>query len=408
MNFRTVITVWFKEMRDTVRDRRTLMSMVVLPLFLMPALIVGLGKFSEYQVNKLETRTVTVAFENAVAAPDLVSFLKTQDKISVIEVSGALADAVKADRVDAGIVVPDGYEQTLADRTPITLTLFTHSTNQNASVVPSRLDAAISAYNQTVLTQRFAVKKIDTSILVGVSLKTSDVATDQEKSGFGLGFILPLFIVMWAITGGQYTAIDASAGEKERKTIESLLLTPVKRITIVLGKFLAVASTAMISVVVSISSMYFTMKYSGSNIFTSGTIASGSSNSGVMAFSMSIGTIAVLIGVGLLLVLLFSAIMLSISIFAKSFKEAQSYISPAYLVIILPIVIFNTLPGLKTTLWMFTLPAINAILLFKEVLVGTFSTSHILVTVATLIVCSAVAIVVTTKMYERENVVLKS
>jgi len=405
MNFRAIITVWLKEMRDTVRDRRTLLSMVVLPLALMPALIVGLGKFGEYQVQKLEQQVVTVAFENAAAAPDFVTFMKSYDKVRVVEESGPLTEAVKADRVDAGLVIPDDFVQNLTSLTPVTVTFIRHSTNQNAAVAPSRIAAAVAAYNQQVLGERFVTQEIDPAVLTGVTVKEDDVATDQERGGFGLGYILPMFIVMWAITGGQYTAIDASAGEKERKTIESLLLTPVKRINIVIGKFLAVASTAMISVVASVSSMYVTLTYSGSNLFTSGTLTGTSSEA---VFSLNPGTLVTLIGISLLLVLLFSAVMLTISIFAKSFKEAQSYISPAYLVIILPIVIFNSLPGLKTTLWMFALPAVNAILLFKEVLVGTYSMGHIMLTIVSLVVYSAIAIVVTTKMYERENIVLKS
>src|SRR5690606_7638915 len=111
-----------------------------------------------------------------------------------------------------------------------------------------RVAAGISQYNSQLIQSRLMDQNVDPTVLIGATIEPVDVASSQEKSGFGLSFILPLFIVMWAITGGMYTAIDASAGEKERKTLEALLLTPASRLDIVLGKFLAVASVSLVSI----------------------------------------------------------------------------------------------------------------------------------------------------------------
>lgn len=215
---------------------------------------------------------------------------------------------------------------------------------------------------------------------------------------------------MWSVLGGQYTAIDASAGEKERKTLESLLLTPVKRLDIVFGKFLAVATAALTSVIVSLSSFYVALKFSGFGSIMSQSNQASSSvavPNGLISFSIDPQTMILMLGVSLLLVLMFSAVILSIAIFAKSFKEAQSYIGPSYLVIILPVVIMNMVPNLKPALWLFAAPAINAVFLFKEILVGVYDFSHILVTIASLVVYSIIAIFVAGRIYSKESILFK-
>ncbi|MBU0708683.1 hypothetical protein KJ596_02940, partial [Patescibacteria group bacterium] len=108
-----------------------------------------------------------------------------------------------------------------------------------------------------------------------------------------------------------------------------------------------------------------------------------------------------------LLVLTFSAVLLSLGIFARSFKEAQSYISPAYLVVILPVVFVNSLPSFKPTLWFFCLPAVNAVLLFKEILVGTYDLGHIVVTIVSLTIYMVITLFITGKIYSKETILFK-
>ena len=111
--------------------------------------------------------------------------------------------------------------------------------------------------------------------------------------------------------------------------------------------------------------------------------------------------------VSILLVLMFSALILSLGIFAKSYREAQSYISPAYIVVILPIVLVNSIPSFSPSNWFFAIPAINAVLLFKELLIGTYDLAHIGISIASLIVFSILAIFVATIIYSKENILFK-
>lgn len=407
MNFKQVWTVWLKEVKDTIRDRRTLMSMLILPIFLMPALIVGIGKFAQYQTNQAEQKPISVAFSNSEAAPELVSFFKNQDKINVVEVSGDLTTAIRDKKADAGLEIPVNFNFELARRVPVKINLIHTSTNGNDSLVLSRVTTAVASYNNSVLVKRFSQQKINPAILTGLSLNPQDTATEKERGGFFLGFLIPLLIVMWSIIGGQYTAIDVSAGEKERKTLEPLLMTPINRLSLVTGKFLSVATASLVSVLASLGSLYFAVNYFGL-ASTKGLNTGQSVSASSISISLDPQALIIILLVSVLLVLMFAAIILSLGIFAKSYREAQSYISPAYLVIILPIVLVNSLQGFVPGNWFFAIPAINAVLLFKELLLGVYSLPHIVITTVSLLVFSVLAILVATVIYSKENILFNN
>lgn len=409
---RQILTIWKKEINDTIRDRRTLMAMILIPLLMMPLLIVGMGKLIEYQIKKGTEQTVKIMIANKENSPLLFDLIKKQDKIEIIENEANYKEAVAEEKLDAAAVIPPNFENDLANLKPVKIKILIKSTNEKYGSALAKIEAAIKELNDKTLKDRFSAQKVNTAILSDISIEQEDTATQKERGGFGLGFILPIFIVIWAITGGQYTAIDVSAGEKERKTLEALLLTPVKRFTLVLGKFLAVATTALVSVIVSLGSLYFSIKFfgigpiSGSGKFQSANPASP--QGAIFDFSIDMQTLGLIFIVSLLLVFLFSALLLSISIFAKSFKEAQNYLGPLYLVIILPISLMNTMIGTEPDLWIFTLPAINAVALFKELLVGTYNYSHIIVTIASLSIFSLVALLAATRIYSKESVLFKN
>lgn len=396
-----IFTVWKKELKDTIRDRRTLMSMIVMPMVLMPALLLGMGKFTESQQRKIETQTVKVA-SSADSGPFL-DYLRSQEKIEVTIVG--LKDPAEVIKSGANIylVFPNYYREQLDSSKPVALEAYRDSTVVSSANGLARINAAIAGYNAQIVNQRIVDKGVDPAVLNGFNLVPKDTATEQQRGGFGLGLLLPLFIVMWSVIGGQYTAIDVSAGEKERKTLESLLLTPVRRLELVLGKFLAVSTAAIISVVISLSSFYAAIVFGYGRLLSA---SAGGSQGAAASFSIGFGTVFLLFIVSVLLVLMFSSILLSIGIFAKNFKEAQSYIGPAYLVIVLPITILNIMPNFKPAAWFFILPVANALALFKELLIGVTDWTHVSLTLASLILYSAGAIYATTRIYQQEKVLI--
>ncbi|MFA5135671.1 MAG: ABC transporter permease [Patescibacteria group bacterium] len=402
---RSIRTIWKKELKDTIRDRRTLMAMIVLPMLLMPAVIIGMGKLVELQAKQAEEKVVKVAVEQRESAPAFVELLGSQEKLELVEISKDIRQAVRDDEIEAGIIIPEGFSELVASQQPASLLVVGKSINTDSSIARSRIQEAVMAYNSQLIAMRLTEQAVDQSILNPVTAASEDLVTEQEAGGFGLSFILPLFIIMWSVVGGQYTAIDISAGEKERKTLESLLLTPVRRLEVVFGKFLAVSTAALVSVVVALGSMYASMLIFGPGLF--GAVAGSGDASMELNFSIEPLAFLILFCASIILVLMFSAVQLSIAIFAKSYKEAQSYIGPSYLVVILPVVLVNTLPNFKPVLWFFSLPVVNAVLLFKEVLVGVYDVPHILMTTASLVLFAGLAIYIAVKIYAKESVLFR-
>ncbi len=408
---KSILTIFKKELKDTIRDRRTLMAMVVMPMLLMPVMTIGMFKFMEYQMEKQGDKIVKVSIIGEGEAPTLIEMIENQEKIEIVETDDEIKDAVTNGDLDLGIIIPENFQENIDNQEVIGIVIIKKSTNLDSESALARVSFLVANFNDQLLQERFADQEINPEILSKVIIIPEDVATEKETGGFLLGLIIPLFIVMWAITGGQYTAIDVSAGEKERKTLESLLLTPVKRMDIVFGKFLTVSAVALTSVIVAIGSFYIALIYSGGfgPMIMNGESSSTEGMAGNVAVNFSIEpqAILLLLAVSLFLVLMFSAIILSIAIFAKSFKEAQSYIGPSYLVVILPVVLVNSMPGFEPAFWFFALPAINATLLFKEVLMGVYDFGHILLTLSSLIVYSVIAIFIATKIYSKEGVLFR-
>ena len=408
---KTILTIFKKELKDTIRDRRTLMAMVVMPMLLMPVMTIGMFKFMEYQMEKQGEKVVKISIIEKGEAPALIEMIENQEKIEIVETDGEIKDAVTNGDLDLGIIIPENFQENIDNQEVAGIAIIKKSTNLDSESALARISFLVANFNDQILQKRFTDQKINPEILSKVIIIPEDVATEKETGGFLLGLIIPLFIVMWAITGGQYTAIDVSAGEKERKTLESLLLTPVKRMDIVFGKFLTVSTVALTSVIVAIGSFYVALIYSGGfgSMMQDGQSsgAEGIVESAAINFSIEPQAVLLLLVVSLFLVLMFSAIILSIAIFAKSFKEAQSYIGPSYLVVILPVVLVNSMPGFEPTFWFFAIPAVNATLLFKEVLMGVYNSGHILLTLSSLIIYSVIAIFIATKIYSKEGVLFR-
>ncbi|MBU0976316.1 MAG: ABC transporter permease [Patescibacteria group bacterium] len=408
---RNIFIIWRKELKDALRDKRTLMAMIVMPMVLMPLIIIGMFKLIDYQMQQAEKQVVKVAVENKKNDSDLVEFISSQENLEIVNISLDLEAAVKEKAVDLAIIVPEDIEDRIKKQEVIKIEVIEHSLNDRSDIALGKVNQAVTAYNKQVLESRFKDQGISGNILSGVVIEKRDVATKEEIGGFGLGFLLPLLIVMWANVGGQYIAIDVSAGEKERKTLESLLLTPVKRLEIVFGKFLAVSTSALTSVVISLVSIYIAINQFGfkieENIDKSVQNTASGAGGFAMDFSIEPAALLVIFAVSILLVLVFSAILLSISIFAKSYKEAQNYLGPSYMIIILPVVIVNSIPNFKPPLALFAVPAVNTILLFKEILVGAYDWGHIAITVGSLAISALLAIWTATKIYSNEKVLFR-
>lgn len=392
---RSIITVWKKELIDNFRDRRTLMTALVMPIVLMPVILIGTFKLQEFQARQTAEKDAIVAVADQEAAPTLVSFLESQELIQIAEYPTPEA-AIENGDANVFLDVPDDFENQLDAEQPIPVTLYAKSSDIDSQTAQAKVSSALAAFNQTVSVQRLSAEGIDPTVLQAVQVQQEDIATAAERGGFFIGLLLPMFIVIFAIVGGMYVAIDVSAGEKERKTLEALLLAPVSRFKLVMGKYLAVTTMASMTIILSLASMYIAF-----------TVAPPDLGTGEITIDASAVAITLMVLIGIILAVMFSGLLLSVAIFAKSYKEAQNYISPFYILAVLPVGIANTLPSFEPSLWLFLVPGMNAVFVIKEILLGVFDWTHIGITVAALVVFAAAGIVAASKIYSREGILFR-
>ncbi len=391
----TIYTVFKKEIIDSIRDKRTLWTAVLMPIFLMPAILVGSMKFQEYQVKKTEAKPALVAVLPADAAPSLVDFLNSQPKFEVKAVANVAA-SIDDGTINIALEVPKNFEAQLQAGQPVKVTVQQKSSNIDSSTALSKVQAALGLFNQ----QRAAVilqqQGIDPQSLAAIVPTLVDIATPEERGGFIAGLLLPMFIVLFAIVGGMYIAIDVSAGEKERKTLEALVLAPVSRLKLVMGKYFAVAATASASIILSLTSLTVAFQMFPPSFGTE-----------AVTINLTPPTLAIMLVIGVILSVMFAGLLLSVAIFAKSYKEAVNYISPFYLLAILPVAIFAQIPGLKPTLVMFLIPGVNATFVMKDALVGTYDLMKIFVTLGSLLVYATIAILAAGKIFSKESILFR-
>ena len=393
-----IFTVWKKELKDTIRDRRTLMVSIIMPIVFMPVIMIGSFKLQEVQIKSAEKQVAVVAIENQEKAPTLVNYLKSQEKVEVKETAGDLKEKLNSGEIQVIVTPPIDFEEKIKAGQTAEITLMQKSTETKSSTAFSKINGLLVVFNQTLAGQKLMAAKIDPAVLQSIIIKPEDLATEKEKGGFFLGLLLPMFLIIFTFAGGMYIAIDISAGEKERKTLEALLLTPLSRLKIVTGKFLAVASTSVTSVILSIGSMYAAFKIWPPDF---------GSSVGSFEFSLSLSTVFLMLGIGIILSVMFAGLLLAVAIFAKSYKEAQNYVTPFYIATIIPVSILGSFPGFKPSAPYFFIPVVNAVLLFKENLMGVYDSWHIVVTLGSLLFFAVLSVIIAAKIYSKESILFR-
>lgn len=394
-----VLTIARKELLDSVRDRRTLLAMVLVPILMIPLMFVGLDAFIKWQEKQTAALDVRVAMNRRPVG--LAAALR-QDKQVKIVIASDPRRPVKREKADVGLVVPAAFERSLARGAPLAVKIVVDEANPQSMGAQGRVAAIIETLNQEIVARRLAARGVDARILKPIEIKTLNVATEEEMGGLMLSYLLPMILALWSIMGGMYAAIDLSAGEKERSTLESLLLTPAKRYQIVLGKFLTVSIISITTVVLATTSIFFTIQR-----FPLTPPDEAGAAAATAQISLSPGVSALILLTAVLVAALASALMLTIGIFAKSFKEGQNYMTPLLLLAVMPIMFISMSPGAKFAQSLFLIPMLNAVLTFRELVMGKIIWSHIALTTTSSAVSAALALVLATNIFSQERVMFR-
>lgn len=402
MNLRHIRTIWTKEMLDTVRDRRTLFAMIIIPLVLMPIVTVGLPMLMGRQESAAQKTASSIAVIGGENSPRLVEEIKGSDELAIVKSVGDPLSALKDGDIHLVVEIPEGFDQELASGHRPGVKIYFDGTRKASDLARARFMGIFSAFTQKLVAQNLIARGVDPALLSPATVVPENVASKEKMGGFILAMMLPLLIAVWAAVGGMYTAIDVAAGEKERGTLEPLIITPPSRRSIVFGKYLAVLTVATITVILVVTSIMLSLKFAGP------TMLGGSEEA---KFVLPASSAAIMLGVAFLLAGFIGALEIAISIFAKSFKEAQNYVTPLYILVMIPgfITQFSSMSGAGTApLSYFAIPVANALEIFKELLMGVVNWAHIGLTAATSFAYVIIALAIATHMFSREDVLFRS
>jgi sodium transport system permease protein len=355
-----------KEIRELLRDRKTLFFMIALPLLFFPVIIGAVGYFTSQAVQKAESKTLSFSIVNPDYAPELQQRLVSEEllEFKAMPDDAEVKEWVKQGNVDFVIEIPENYSNDILEAGQINLKLYFNDAGLN--MVERRLreviDEVAGANQAALFAQLGLTEEQQVGTLEPIVLEKVNVADQRENLGEKLGGFVPYLIFILCLQGAMLPATDLGAGEKERGTLETLLISPIERHQLVLGKFFAIALSGVVSALVTVLSMGVWGLV----------LSQGMAVQAVVDF---MGAISILDFVLMFLMLvpvvaIFASVLLCLSIYARSFKEAQGYMTPIVFIVIVP-VILAMLPGVELTGGWAWVPLTNVALAIKELIKGT-------------------------------------
>jgi sodium transport system permease protein len=402
MKWRAVGTVYGKELRDSLRDRRTMISMIVVPVLFVPLLIFGVGALTLKFVTKARGEIPRVMIIGGEDSPKVLAALRATKNLQVVPATADFTKAILAKRVRAVVKLPPDFETVIARGGRSEVEIYEYQGEMKSVFAVENLHAFFRNLSDATVRERLVARGVPVEVLTPFTTHRQNVAPASEVAGNLLGGVFPCLIIVLCLTGAMYPATDVTAGEKERGTLEAVLCCPIGRTELVFGKFLMVLTASIGTVVLSILSMSATFQLAKWLV----------TGSGPRAVLLNIGAVHLgeLAGVFLMLLpvaVMLSAALLMVGLFSRSFREAQSYGGPLMLVAMAP-AFGATLPGVELNAGLALVPLLNVSLVCKEIMAGAWHWSHILLIFGSACLYAAAALAATVWMFHREEVLFRS
>lgn len=385
---RLVWIVFMKELRDGLRDRRSILSVLVVAA-VMPTLFGGMFTvMAGHSKDAVEMKLPVGGVENA---PAFVEWLSQQPGIEVVAAPADPEQAVRDRKEDVVIIIEKDFAKSMARAVPAPVKLVSDSTREGARRKVSRARNLINAYSSQMAALRLIARGVAPTVALPVRVEEVEVSSAQERLAMQLN-ILTLLLVIAAVTGGMQIAIDSTAGERERGSLEPLLLSPVPRVALAAGKWLAASVFGCASVVFSM-------------LLTVNVLRRVPWQDMGIRFRVSDADLMSLLALMLPLVFFLSAVTTFASTFARSFKEAQGYMGMLILLPLFPGVISMLYP-LSNRRYLTPVPIFGQYALAADVLGGKPPgvTFYVLAGVS-VVACALVLVALTSRLLKREAII---
>ena len=384
--------VFRKELLESLRERRAMISAFIFGPLFGPALFAAIIGFTVSRQVDESLHPIAVPALGAANAANLIVYLHSalidieHDRFADIE---ALRDAVRRGDVGVGLVVDEGFTEALGSGAPARLWVVADGSNPGNQAAEGRLRTALSAYSRTVGANRLRLRGVDPAVTQPLAILTDDVSTPSGRAILILG-MMSYFLIFATLLGGIQVALDTTAGERERGTIEPLLTLPAPRSSLVIGKYVATLLFMAVSLGFAIGSFAVAVRFLP-----------------LAEIGMSSG-----LGFGVCLQIYFAmlpfaafgaAMMVAVASYTKSLREAQTYTSLGMVVPALPIIAVAMNPIQPSLPWML-LPSLSQHMLVVGLIKGeAVAVAHVATSVAATVLLGALCLLVTVRRYRSER-----
>ena len=397
--------VYLKELTELMRDKKTLIFVILLPIAIFPVLFAIVGLVMATTTNKAMEEQHRYVIINEQQAPEFAEALFYHKNFKKVETALSteqeLITAIRNEEFDVALVIPADFASRKAAVQQAEWKLIYNRSSQ-LDFMYNHFNDILTDYTEQL--QRGALSQLGvdpanlTAIIKPVELTRVNTAEQRENLGESLGAVLAYALVLLCLSGAMYPAVDMGAGEKERGTLETLLICPISRTSIVIGKFLTVLTTALMTALITVVSLgvWGAIISAFADLSkVSDALAAISVVDLVLMFSLLLPTAAI-----------FAALLLAISIYARTFKEAQNYMSPLVFVVIAPLMVAMA-PGMELDTTTALIPLTNIALAIKELLKGTADYSLLSLIFASTAALAAALIAFCVRWFQQEKVLFR-
>jgi sodium transport system permease protein len=382
-----------KEIIDIMRDRRTIITALVVPLLSFPVMFGAIGYFSNPTSNpspvllvNQDAGNVTLSIRDALASTPGLVFAETTSANVTAELQSGGYDVVA--------VLPRGFTSVIESGGSANVTLYFSPNNNRAQIGVSLVSGVVSSVSSEIASARLQEKGVTQSDLSPIGVERAAVGRVESEGTTITASLFPTFLLYFTFLGGFYFMVDDIAGEKERRSLEALFTLPPSRTQFFLGKYLVAFTLSMITAVLGLIGTLFSL-----NEINFG----GSPGSAIINY----GTFPAVFGIMVMAALSLSAIGFCVSTFAKNIREAQQYLSPIFLVLFIPLYVTSFLPPSELSQYA-SIPILGYTLLMRDVIIGTASIWEAGLSLATNLIFLVVVVWLGLRLLNSEKVVLRA
>lgn len=398
MRIKIIKEIFKKEILDIVRDRKSIFMMIVVPILLYPIIMVLLMGIMNSSINKMTSETITLGLSSAPNAEfvEIVdsenAIREKEDTLGNIEIKTNIKDyksELEKGEIDAYI------DNSIKDND---YKVIINSASDESGIKSDAIFDVMNKYKRKMSEREIEKHGLDShQILEPIKYEKVDITNSAKKAGMLLGQVIPFILIIGVLFGSIYPAIDVMAGEKERGTLETLFSLPISNMELVIGKYMAVSASAILTSLLNIISMSCTLGYfmKAESIY----------NPSMMHINYSVlgGDVLITVVSVILFAQVVSALAMCVCSFAKTFKEAQNYITPLMLIIMVPAYI-SMIPNISLSRITATIPVVNISLLIKSVISLRANMKMVSLVLIVNLIFVLISLVLLSKIFNSEDI----